>query len=255
MNVEDIKKDYLNYIKENTNVNLHKDEVYSVDTPFIDSFGDGISFSIKFDGKLYKITDDGFASWELDLAGINLNKKSKRKELFTNSIDFHGFNLSDNKEIYRKVSQKEIGQAIHDMTQLLINIYDLTYLSRNNVASQFYQDVDAYFSHNDSYAVFPDFNITGKSQLNHRFNYVFLQKGINKLAKVHTRVDKQQVNSILTSWLDTTAVRKNNEKLYVILSNEGYHDITDENLIALESYEISILNFDNKDSLINNLGA
>lgn len=255
MNVKEIKNNYINYIKENTKFSIHNNEIYSVHTPFVDSFGEGISFSIKKEGKLYKVSDDGFSFWELDISGIDLKRKSKRKQLFDSAIDFNGFQLSHDNSIYRMVAYKDIPQAIHDMTQLLINIYDLTYLSRSNVSYQFYQDVDNYFMNNDNYAVFSEFNLTGKSQLNHKFNYVFLQKGVNKLARVHNRIDKQQVESILTSWLDTTSARKKNEQLYIVLSEDGFNNINDNNLIALESYEIKLLNFSDKNSLLESLGA
>ncbi|MCZ0717869.1 DUF1828 domain-containing protein [Aerococcus kribbianus] len=255
MDVEKIKDDYMNFIKENTKINIHENEIISINTPFVDSFGEGISFSIEHNDRLYKVTDNGFAYWELGLAGIDLSRKGKRKEIFNNSITFHGFSLGDNNEIYRLIPKKEISQSIHDMTQLLINIYDLTYLSRHNVADQFYQDVDSYFNNSDRFNFFQDFSLTGKSQLNHRFNYVFIQDKINKLARVHTRLDKQQVNSILTSWLDTSLVRKPNEELYIILSEEGFQNVSEENLIALDSYKITPLNFNDKDNLVRKLGA
>lgn len=259
MNVNDVANEYFSYIKENTQMNLIKDGHTEVVTPFVDSSGEGISFSITFDGSLYTISDDGFTTWELELSGIDVNKRSKRREIFLSQVEYNGFVVSKSGIISKKVAHKELGQSIHDMTQLLVNIYDLTYLAQSNVYQQFYEDVAAYFKDNSNYAVFPNFNVTGKSHFNHRFNYVFLQNGKNKFAKVFNRLDRQQVNNILTSWLDTTLVREKEyggkEELYIILSKEGFKELNDDIILALDAYDIQPLDFSNKKDLTSNLGA
>lgn len=259
-NVDEISSEYFNFIRENTKLTLLSDSRTEIVTPFVDSKGEGISFSITFDGHLYTLSDDGFAAWELALEGIDIKKNSKRKEIFSAQIKYNGFDFDSNDNIiYRTVTKRDIGQAIHDMTQLLINIYDLTYLSRNNVYQQFYEDVRNYFIENENYAVFPDFNLTGKSHFNHKFNYVFLQNGISKLTKVYKTLNRQQVDTILTSWLDTSESRKNNyngkEELYIILSDEGFSNLSDDFILAFNSYDIGILDFSDKDRLVDKLGA
>lgn len=129
------------------------------------------------------------------------------------------------------------------MTQLLINVYDFIQLHPNNVRSQFLDDVKHYFMNNDHYATFPAFSIAGKSRLEHRFNFVFMSKGISK----------QQVDTILASWLDTSEFRQHEyggeEQLYIIVSDEGYKNIKDDHLIALQEYNINILYFSDKNQL------
>lgn len=260
ININEISNEYFNFVKENTKMTLLSNDHTEIVTPFVDSTGEGISFSITFDGNLYTLSDDGFAAWELALNGIDVSKKSKRKTIFISQIEYNGFDLDESDNvIHKKVTKNELGQAIHDMTQLLINIYDLTYLSRSNVYQQFYEDVREYFIENESFAVFPEFNLTGKSHFNHKFNYVFLQKGTSKLTKVYNTLNRQQVDSILTSWLDTSESRRNNyngkEELYIILSSEGFNNLSDDFILALQSYEIGLLDFSDKDNLINKLGA
>lgn len=53
-----------------------------------------------------------------------------------------------------------------------------------------------------------------------------MSKGISKIALVHNTIGKQQVDTILASWLDTSELRQfeygEKEELYIIISDEGY---------------------------------
>lgn len=260
--MENIKKAYLNYLQENIKV-VKKSSEYKtkIVTPFVNSYGEGIYFYVEFDGsKMYTVTDEGLTLWNLEIEGIKLTKSGNRKNLFQSLLKYNGLQLNRNNEIYKTVTKSLLGQAIHDMTQLLLNVYDLSLLSPKMVHTQFLEDVTKYFfDNNKKYKVFADFSITGKSRINHRFNFLFFSEGKSKLTRVHNKIDKQQVDSIMASWLDTVEERMsgygNKEELYIILSDEGYKNINDSNLTALNQYGINILNFSDKKQLEETLKA
>lgn len=254
MDADAIKKSYIDFINQNTHVPKIKGQITEVNTPFVNSTGEGISFDIITNQKSFTITDNGYTLWDMDLMGINLKRKSKRKDLFMSQIRYYGFELNDENQIFKKTTKSELGQSIHDMTQLLISIYDLTYLSKANVYQQFFEDVKNYFNENtDKYIYLPAFNISGKSHLNHRFDYAFHKDKKTKLVKVYNKITKSQIESILASWLDTTEVRKfeynDNEELRIIVSDEGYKDLSDDHMLALEAYNIKVVNFDDKEKI------
>ncbi|EHJ57011.1 hypothetical protein HMPREF9318_00046 [Streptococcus urinalis FB127-CNA-2] len=257
MNANEIKKEYLDFVYENAVFNEISADHTEVITPFVDPFGESISFSVKTNGRILTITDNSYTLWNLSINGIDMSNKGRRKDLFSSLLQYNGFELVG-ESIERNTSKKNLGQTIHDMTQLLINVYDFIQLHPNNVKSQFLDDVKNYFMKNDSYNVFPAFSIAGKSRLEHRFNFVFMSKGISKIARVHNNITKQQVDTILSSWLDTSEFRKNEygdkEQLYIIVSDEGYQNIKDDHLIALKEYNIEVLNFSDKQQLQVNLG-
>lgn len=91
-------------------------------------------------------------------------KTGNNEDLFDSLLQYNGFSLNG-EAIERTISKNKLGQAIHDMTQLLMNIYDFIQLSPVYVKSQFLDDVKHYFIGNDSYSVFPSFSIAGKSHL------------------------------------------------------------------------------------------
>ncbi|HEL1619415.1 TPA: DUF1828 domain-containing protein [Streptococcus suis] len=258
MKANDIKKEYLAFVKENavfTDIGEGHTEIV---TPFVDPFGEAIGFSIKANGRTFTITDESYTVWNLSINGIDVTKKGRRQELFKSLLQYNGFDLVG-EAIERNVTKTHLGQAVHDMTQLLINVYDFIQLSPNNVKSQFLDDVKHYFMQNEKYTVFPAFSIAGKSRLEHRFNFVFMSKGYSKIARVHNNITKQQVDTILASWLDTVEYRKmeygDKEQLYIIVSDEGFNNIKDDHLMALQEYGISVLNFSDKEQLQLQLGT
>lgn len=203
MNATDIKNTYLNYIKENAVFNDVTDTHTEVITPFVGPLGEAIGFSIKSNGKHLTVTDDGYTIWNLSVNNVDVTKKGRRQDIFNSLLHFNGFDLH-NGAIERTTGKEQLGQVIHDMTQLLMNVYDFIQLAPSNVKSQFLDDVKYYFMKNDHYTVFPAFSIAGKSRLEHRFNFVFMSKGVSKIARVHNHITKQQVDTILASWLDTS---------------------------------------------------
>lgn len=259
MTAKDISKEYFSFIQENSQFNQLTENQTEIITPFVDNHGEGISFSCFFDGKYYKISDDGFTLFNLGVYGIDLEKKGNRQNQFNSLLRYNGFVLGDNKEIIKTVSKKELGQAVHDMTQLLINVYDFDLLHPQTVYTQFLEDVKDYFIKNEKYTLFPGFSITGKSRLNHKFNFVFMSKGVSKITRVHNTITKQQVDNILSGWLDTIEYRQveygDTERLYIIVSDDGYKNIKDDHMLALKEYNIEVLNFSDKNQLETELGA
>ena len=64
MDVKQIKSDYFNFITKNTKFIESKSNSLEVVTPFIDSFGDGISFVIVQHDNHLTVTDRGFTIWK-----------------------------------------------------------------------------------------------------------------------------------------------------------------------------------------------
>lgn len=259
MNAKEIKQEYLDFISQNAIFGEISETQTDVVTPYVDPYGEAIGFTIKHDGRFFTITDLGYTAWNLSVNGIDIIKKGRRRSLLDSLLQYNGFDLNTDEHICRTVTKKNLGQAIHDMTQLLINVYDFALLHPHSIRSQFLDDVKDYFMNNEHFTVFPAFSIAGRSRLEHRFNFVFMSKGLSKIVRVHNSITKQQVDNILAGWLDTVEYRKreygNKEKLYIIVSPEGFEKIHDDHFIALQEYGIEVLNFNNKSQLIEQLGA
>lgn len=125
MDVKQIKSDYFNFISENTKFIESKSNSLEVVTPFIDSFGDGISFVIVQHDNRFTVTDQGFTIWNLKNHGLDLDEKhSDYHQKLQSYLNYFGFSLV-NENIQKVVDEKNLPQTIHDMTQLLIHLYGL----------------------------------------------------------------------------------------------------------------------------------
>lgn len=125
MDLQRIKLDYFNYITEYTKFIESKSNSFEVVTPFIDSFGDGISFVIVQQNNRFTVTDQGFTIWNLKNQGLDLKGKhfDYHKKL-QSYLKYFGFSLV-NENIQKDIDENNLPQAIHDMTQLLIHLYGL----------------------------------------------------------------------------------------------------------------------------------
>lgn len=208
MDIRKISKEYFSFIEKNTHFNFINNNLFEVITPFVDSFGEGISFVIEKKHRYIKVHDQGFTLWNLSNYGIDLlNKNSARHKSLLSLLNYSGFK-EENGYIFKNTSNEDLPQTIHDMTQLLINVYDFALTSKQRVANFFFDDVKNYFSdHKQYYSYFPDFLIQGKSRISHKIDFVFLKKEKSNLVKVYNKLDKQNVNNILVSWLDTVDKR------------------------------------------------
>lgn len=262
MIAEQISTEYFTWVKENHRFYNLKPTTSEIQTPFLDSYGDNISFSIiaENNGNKFKLTDLGYTIWNLEANGINVtNKKNLRTQLLQSVLQFEGAKIEGDKEIVKETTKNHLGQAIHDMTQLLIRLSDLSLVHKRNVRNLFEQDVEEYFAvHREQYRFFPSLSVQGKSNLLHKFNYLFFSSdNSQKLVRVQNSIAKNSVDSILTSWLDTSQLRQEqygeHNKLEIIVNGQNYHSINEEYIVAFDEYNIGLINFDDKDQLLEKL--
>lgn len=265
MNAIKIKSEYLEWIKETYKFkdivnDFSPDKIIEFLSPSLDNFGDSISFLIKEqDGKLI-ITDDGFTLWNLKSHGIDITRKSsKRNKLLKSLLRYYRVNYNDkNNSIYIETTPQKLSQSIHEMNEILIKINDLSILHSSNIKSLFQEDVLEYFNNNkDIYSFFPDFLVAGKSKILYNMDFLFNTNDGQKMVQIHNHINQQTIKSILVSWLDTIEFRQKqyqeDSKLSIITSGEK--KVSQENLEALNAYNIDVLNFDEKDRLKEKLGA
>lgn len=113
---------------------------FRVFTPFRFDDGDHFSIVLKKEKNQWLLSDEGHTylhlSYTIDLEDLAIGK---RREIIENTLQ--EFQLEDRYgEIIVKIDDNEYGEALYRLAQGLINIYDITYLSREIVTSTFYED-------------------------------------------------------------------------------------------------------------------
>ena len=256
MHANQIATDYFEWVKNNHHFYDLTDNKIEVQTPFLDNFGDSISLIIIKEGSNFVISDQGYTVWNLKANGVDVTKTSTlRNQLMNSIINFDSANLNEKNEIITTSNERNLSQSIHEMTQVLLRISDLSFTHSSRIKSIFYQEVFDYFSVNSNiYNYYPSFYVTGKSQLKHKIDFLFFNsQRERKLVKVQNSLNKNSVDSVLISWIDTSAYRTENygenTTLDVIVNGENYSNIKDEFVQALAEYNIDIVNFDDKEEL------
>lgn len=255
--VESIKNDYLNWVKENNHFKLHTNNVVEIATPFTDNFGDNINLIIKQEGNKFRISDDSYFVWNLEAHGLNVTKKnSRRNHLLKSILSFETVHLDEaTNEIYKLASPKKVGQGIHEVIQALNRVSDLMLLNQSNVKSLFSEDVFAYLKeHKDIYDYFLDFQIVGQSKLAFNFDALFTTKDRSKkIVKIYNSFTKTNVENALLSWLDTVPYRLEHHdsklSMALIVNDEDNKNFSQDYLDALSEYDIQVLPFSDKDLL------
>jgi hypothetical protein len=254
LDAKKIADEYLNWVKGNYNfLQLEYSGSIDIQTPFIDSFGDNISFIVKLVDDKLVLSDEGFTIWNLENNGTIVTRKNTHKRRILNSvIRLDNAQLTEDNEIIKTVYKKNIGQAVHDMTQLIFKINDMTMLSSSNIKSIFYDEALEYFNkHPSMYHKIPSFSIIGKSQLSHKIDFGFFTKEGIKLVKVHNSLTRSTVERAIVTLVDTADYRKinyqENEKLCLLVNGvDKSKDNTINNIDSLAEYNIDIVDFTDK---------
>ncbi|WP_203652166.1 DUF1828 domain-containing protein [Secundilactobacillus yichangensis] len=128
--IDNIANNWLKSIKNSSSFTMASKNQLRVNTPFSDSFGDQISLIILLTDNMYTVTDQGYTLWNLQTHGANLtDKKSQQFKNLMAILDKDDAELTDNEMIQIKGSKDELPQIINNLTQTLIQVSVLIYLS------------------------------------------------------------------------------------------------------------------------------
>lgn len=143
---QDFKKIYTDWLYENIEEYKVNDSVYCLTLPFLDHNNDCIEIFIKIleNGK-YRITDDAETIDELRFSQFDVFASPRRKEILDSVLKAHGVSLSNNDELYIDCSKNNLAVSKHMLSQCIMKVSDMFYLSKKNAKSLFFEDVRTYF--------------------------------------------------------------------------------------------------------------
>ena len=126
-------------------INLRQEGIdrYRVFTPFAFDDGDNLAIILKFVDDTWILTDEGHTlmhlTYSIDAREL---ERGTRQKVITSVLS--RFGLEDNHgELTIRIVGDQFGDALWNFVQALINISDLTYLSRTRVYSTFIEDLHA----------------------------------------------------------------------------------------------------------------
>jgi|SRR5690625_3934126 len=253
-----IKDSYISWINKNTSFTKTKPGIIELSSPFLDAIDENIKIYIEPDVDEFRISDDGFTLWSLESSGISFRKGSTREKILNAIINRSGISISDDNELYSYVNDNNLGRAMHTFIQSIISISDMLMYSKNTIGDLFFDEVNKYFKDNcDLYDPFPSIEITGKSKLSYRFDFLMNVKNKNKkLVTLINNIDQVQLERALISWEDTSIQRKEqyDENIgMVTLINDKQKKLSNKFKEAFDVYGIEAIEFSNKDMVKDSL--
>lgn len=211
--IQDISNEWSAFLKKSSSFTLLQNNSFRITTPFSDSFGDGIVINVHMEGDKYILSDQGYTIWNLSTNGINVMKKnSHRRQILDSLLNPYGIELTEDAVIQQSTTRQGLSQSITDMTQVLINVSDLVFLSRSNTTSVFFDDVKSFFDRNrETYSFIGPIFAPGKTYYKYRFEYLFTPKPNDfRLTKLYTNLSKNTMDIIIGIWSDTQQFRDDN---------------------------------------------
>ena len=208
---KDFKKIYINWLNENIEQYKISDTVYRLTLPFLDRNNDCIELFIKLlDDERYYITDDSETINELKLSQFDIFTGTRRREIFDSILAAHGVSFSKNDELYITCSRDSLAQSKHMLSQCIIKVSDMFYLSRKNVKSIFIEDVQNFLDINNIRYI-ENVSFSGKSKLMSNYDFGIGKSNVapERIIKVINNFDTTQAKNIIFSWTDTVEERKN----------------------------------------------
>ncbi|ANZ60200.1 DUF1828 domain-containing protein [Secundilactobacillus paracollinoides] len=256
--MDSIARDWLSFIKKSHEFKMVSDTELRVNTPFTDPFGDSISLLIVLSNDIYTISDQGYTLWNLKMHGVDLtDKKSHRYKNLEAILMKNNARLETNGAIVGHATRQDVPQTINDLTQTLIQVSDLIYLSRKNTRSVFLDDVNTYFTvQNKNYSVLRGMSMQGQTKLKYNIDFIFNRTVTErKFVNVYNSLSKSLVEQLIGIWADTINYRTSHNQENVPLSII-VPDIPEEQLVfaqSLSAHKIDVVPFNDKEHVLQKL--
>lgn len=245
---------YIDFIKEGISIDKLEDNIFEIETPFLDRRNDFITIYAIFDKENKNniiLTDNGLTLTDLELSGLEFSSPKRTKEL---QIVLNGLGVRQDKKksLFVSATAENFAQKKHNLIQALLSVNDMFVLAQSKVMNLFFEDVSVYFDDNDI-RYNPNIILEGKSHFNHKFEYL-IPKSKNapeRTIKLLNRPKSENLKATLFTFEDTRERR--NGSGYIILNDEV--SIKSDLIAAINEYRIKPILWSQKDSFKEELAA
>ena len=240
---------YLKWIKDNT-VETKQDNGWTeVATPFMDRHNDGLIIYVKEDADNITISDDGYIIGDMEMSGLDVNKRMKTIENFMRG---YGVHVSDNKELQVKATLQNYPVKQHLLLQAMMSASDMFVPSKQNDNTIFLDDITAFFKANNIFYI-PDTQFQGKSGYIHKVDFV-IPGGSKFPERFVYALNSPKINTVKSSifmWSDIQQNRPVENKMVAILNDN--RKIANGALEAFINYDAIPICWSKRNSSIDSL--
>lgn len=250
--VSTLVNDYWTWLRDHTHIR-EIDGWYEITTPYLDRHNDFVQLYAKRQNNEYILTDDAYTLHDLEMSGCKIDSPKRERLL---QLTLNGFGVIRNgMALESTATSKTFPVKKHGLLQAILAVNDMFYLARPYVRSLFVEDVESWLESTDvRYS--PKVKLTGKSGFDHIFEFL-IPKSKDKperLLKTMNRPDRDTVQAMIMSWVDTRETRPPNAKAIALLNDQETH-VSEPVKEALQSYQIEPLLWSERDHYIPELVA
>lgn len=137
--IEEKMNEYFKWLERNYKFK-QLDNSIEITTPFVNHLNDTIRIYLDaLPNNKIRLSDDGLTFNELEMFGIDIKTKT-RKKLIKSILNQFALKV-ENDEIIIESDNREFAQAKHNILQGILKIYDLTLTAKPHISNLFYEEV------------------------------------------------------------------------------------------------------------------
>ncbi len=250
MDCQNIIKEYLNWIKDNTVIKtIGEGKICSISTPFLDRHNDHLEIYLIKKNDILKLTDNGYTIADLKMSGLEINTP-KRDSILKTALNGFGVKINGNNELFVEATFQNIGQKKHYLLQAILAVNDMFNLAQETVYSLFKEDIELYFRSNDIFFS-KDIKLSGKSGFDHNIDFLIPQSKNKpeRLIKTINNIKKDNILSAIMAFNDINQIRETPTKNFVIY-NDTEKQVSRDVIDALDNYSINNIPWSKKENCL-----
>lgn len=251
--IDEMIDGYYQWLRKNTTTEEGRNGWHCIDTPFMGAFNDSIEIYIQKKEDLILLSDDGETLNNLELQGVNIQGSKKRREIIDDILLNYGVKKKENSELILEANEKSFPQKKHNLLTAILEISDLSVLSKHNVLSIFKEDVRTYLDELDiNYTA--EFISKGATGLEFAFDFQIAKREKEIVIKSFNSINKSMLGNFLFSWDDIKPVRQRvaQKDIHAIaMINDIEKSIGEEYLKALTSKGADYILWSKKNAPVN----
>ncbi|MHA3065755.1 DUF1828 domain-containing protein [Lacticaseibacillus saniviri] len=231
LDINKLSKNHLEWANDHTAFKQLKSGAVRIESPFFDSFNDGLVMYAIQDASSGKITltDDGWTNENLENHGLYISRSPSRKKILTDQLKSYGVQWVD-EELTITGSENDFGQMKVRMLQAMIFVNDMFILAPKHTSNFFFDDLDVYFS-SHNIRVLKNASFMGLSGLTH--NFEFSIAGTEKIPRKLIKLLSTPNNSVFAKAIFTDIYETKQQQIeptnfFVILNNRNRKNETKE---------------------------
>ncbi len=244
--------DYLRWLRAGLEVSELR-QCCKIATPFLDRHNDEIEIYVERSNGSLLLTDDGYTIRDLAACGMTFSTDKRNAHL---TAILNGFGVRrEGDELRVNASVQDFPQKKHNLVQAMLAVNDMFVMSEEHVLSMFKEDV-ARFLETNRIPVFPEFNLVGRSGFSHKFDFGFskTQRKPQRVLQAINNLTKDQATSFAFAVADVRVIRSEPLHAFTFI-NDVDHPPSDDNLSAIQAYDIQPIRWSHKDDSLSVLNG